>query len=137
MLDLGGINYWAVAAAWLVNVVIGALWYSPMWFGKTWSKLSGVDIMKMPQKDANRAIIFVALSAIVQAKVLAIVLNSLNVTDVANGLAIGLLLWLGFTAATTVGTTFYSRRGWKFWWLNSSYFLVVMSINSVILAVWQ
>ena len=47
------------------------------------------------------------------------------------------VLWAGLTAATTVGTTFYSERGWSFWWLNASYFLTVMSVNSIMLAVWR
>ena len=46
------------------------------------------------------------------------------------------LLWAGFTAATTVGTTLYSRRSWSFWWKNNSYFLIVMAVNSALLATW-
>jgi hypothetical protein len=137
MLDFSGINYWAVLVAWLVNVAVGAVWYSPMAFGKTWSKLSGVDIMKIPVNEANRIISFVALSAIAQAVTLAVILNSLDVATTADGLKIGLLLWFGLTAATTVGVTLYMRKSWMFWWLNSSYFLVVMTVNSVILATWR
>jgi hypothetical protein len=137
MLDFDGISYWAVLVAWLINIVVGALWYSPMLFGKTWSKLSGVDIMKIPVNEANKILTFVALSGLVQAIVLAIVLNTFDVTTATNGFVAGLVLWLGFVAATTVGTTLYSRKSWKFWWLNSSYFLIVMCVNSVILAVWN
>jgi hypothetical protein len=137
MLDLSDMNYLAVFVAWLVNVVVGWFWYSPTGFGKTWSRLSGVDLMKIPQEEATKTIGFVALSAVVQAGVLAIVINSLFVNTLENGLLVGFTLWLGFTAATTVGTSLYSRKGWKFWWLNSSYFLVVMVINSVILSLWR
>ncbi len=137
MLELEGLNYWAVLIAWLINVSIGAFWYSPAAFGKLWSKLSGVDIMKIPVNEANKIISFVAFSGLVQAVALAVILNSLNVATVSQGLAAGLVLWLGLTAATTVGVTLYARKSWKFWWLNSSYFLVVMSVNSVILTVWQ
>jgi hypothetical protein len=137
MLDLSDMNYLAVFVAWLVNVVVGWFWYSPTGFGKTWSRLSGVDLMKIPQEEATKTIGFVALSAVVQAGVLAIVINSLFVNTLENGFLVGFTLWLGFTAATTVGTSLYSRKGWKFWWLNSSYFLVVMVINSVILSLWR
>jgi hypothetical protein len=93
--------------------------------------------MKIPVNEANKIISFVALSGMVQAVALAVILNSLNVATVSEGLAAGLVLWLGLTAATTVGVTLYSRKSWKFWWLNSSYFLLVMSVNSVILTFWQ
>lgn len=136
MLEFEGINYWAVLVAWLVNVVVGAFWYSPVAFAKRWEHYTGIDIMKIPQDEANKTIGFVALSAIVQAFTLAVILNSLGVTTAVDGLITGAFLWLGLTAATTVGVTLYSRRSWKFLWLNSSYFLVVMAVNSMLLAVW-
>ena len=136
-MEFSNINIWAVLIAWLVNVVVGALWYSPFGFAKHWSKYSGVDILKIPTNEANKIIGFVALSAAIQALTLAVVLESLDVTKAIDGLVAGLVLWFGLVAATTVGVTLYSRRSWKFLWLNSAYFLVVMSINSVILSVWQ
>jgi len=137
MLELEGINYWAVAVAWLVFVGLGSFWYSPAGFGKLWSKLSGVDIMKLPQNEANRSIAYVMLSSVVQAFVLALVLNSLDVLNAVQGLVVSLVLWVGLTAATTIGTNFYSRKGWKFWWLNASFFLVAMALNGLILGAWQ
>lgn len=137
MLEFDGINYWAVVVAWLVNIVVGAMWYSPSGFAKSWEKHTGIDIMKIPQKKATKIVVFVALSAIFQALTLAVILHSLSVTTATNGLLVGLLLWFGLTAATTVGVTLYSNRGWKFLWLNSSYFLLVMAVNSVILSVWR
>ena len=137
MLELEGLNYWAIAAAWVVNCAVGALWYSPSGFAKKWEEYTGIDIMKMPNNEATKTLGFVILSGLVQAVTLAVVLNSLEVTEVMNALVIGTVLWLGFTAATTVGVTHYSQRSWKFWWLNASYFLVVMLINSVMLATWR
>ena len=137
MLEFEGINYWAVLVAWLVNVVIGSFWYSPLGFAKKWEKHTGINLMKIPEKRATKIIVSVAMSAALQAITLALVLNSLDVSTASNGLLAGFVLWLGFTAATTVGVTLYSNKSWKFLWLNSSYFLVVMTINSVLLSVWQ
>jgi UDP-N-acetylmuramyl pentapeptide phosphotransferase/UDP-N-acetylglucosamine-1-phosphate transferase len=137
MLEFEGMNYWAVAVAWLVFVAIGSYWYSPRGFGKRWTKYSGVDHMKLPEKEATRAIVSIAISALVQTIVLALIINSLNTSTVLDGLAVGVVVWLGFTAATTVGNTLYQRLGWGFWWLNSSYFLVTMAINAMILTIWR
>lgn len=137
MLELDGLNYWAIAVAWLINCAVGAWWYSPAAFGSLWHKLAGNDILKIPEKEATRIIGFVMLSAVFQAFALAIVLNTIGATTVPDGLLVGVVLWLGLTAATTVGVTLYSRRSWKFWWLNSSYFLLVMTVNAAILAVWR
>lgn len=137
MFELGGLNYWAVIAAWVVYMLVGSFWYSPKGFGKLWTKLSGVDIMKLPQNEASRAISYVIASSLVQAIVLALVLHWVGVSTAFEGLTVSLILWLGLTAATTVGTNFYARRSWRFWWLNASFFLVTMAINGLILGVWQ
>lgn len=137
MLELDGINIWAVVVVWLIYMFVGAFWYSKMGFAKQWTKYTKIDILKIPTDEANKIIGFVALSALVQASALAIVLNSLGVDSLYEGIKAGLVLWLGFTGATTVGVTLYQRRSWKFLWLNSSYFLVVMSIGSIILTIWQ
>lgn len=137
MIDVHSLNYWALLVAWLINMGLGAFWYSPLGFGKLWSKLSGVDMMKMPKDEANKAISFVALGALLQTVALGLVVHSLHATKLLDGVVIGLVLWLGFTAATTIGTTLYSRLSWKFWGLNSSFFLVVMVINTGLLTVWR
>jgi len=78
-----------------------------------------------------------AISSLIQVIALAVVVNSLGAGNVVDGLTIGLLLWAGFTAATTVGNNLYSRLSWKFWWLNASFFLIVMPINAILLSVWK
>lgn len=137
MIEHEGLNHLAVLIAWLINCAVGAYWYSPAGFGKLWAKLSGVDHLAMPENEATKTLGFIILSAAVQAAALALILNSLNVTEMLNGLLVGVVLWAGFVAATTVGNTLYQRLSWKFWWLNASYFLVVMLINSVLLTIWR
>ncbi len=137
MLEFIGINFWAVAVVWVIYIALGAYWYSPAGFAKQWMKHTGIDIMKIPKEQANKAIGFVAVSALLQSLTLAVIIHSLNVTTASNGLVVGLVLWLGLTAATTVGVTLYSQRSWKFLWLNSSYFLLVMGVGSVVFAIWR
>lgn len=137
MLDFTGINYWAVIVAWLISIIIGGFWYSPAGFGKKWSKMSGVDMMKTPKAETARAIRFVAISCVFQVFALAVVLHSLDVQTVWQGIQASLFLWFSFVAITTIGNTLYQRQTLGFWWLNASYFLVVMAINGVLFAAWQ
>ncbi len=137
MLELSNLNVFAIIVAWLLSVILGSFWYSPAGFGKLWSKLSGVDMMTMPKDLAQKAIIAVAAASLVQAVALAIAVASFQAQSALDGLVVGLFLAVGFIAATTVGNNLYSRLSWKFWWLNASFFLIIMPINAVILAVWK
>lgn len=135
MLDISGLNVWAILVAWIFSVVLGSFWYSPAGFGKLWSKLSGVDMMKTPKEETTRAIMFVIASSLLQAIILGVILNSLAVSTVSEGIAASFVLWLGFTALTTIGNTLYQRQSWKFWWLNASFFLIVMLVNGTIFTI--
>jgi len=137
MIEFGGLNIWAVLVAWVISVALGSFWYSPAGFSKLWSRLSGVDMMKTPKDESTRAIILVVASSLLQAFALAIVLNSLNITSVGQAVIAALILWFGFVALTTIGNTLYQRLSLKFWFLNASFFLIVMVVNSVILTVWK
>ena len=137
MVEFNGLNIWAVLVAWIISVILGSFWYSPAGFGKLWSKLSGVDIMKIPKGESTNAIVFVIISSLLQALSLGLILNSLHVAGPVEGIIASLVLWFGFTALTTVGNTLYQRQSWKFWWLNSSFFLIVMVINGTILSIWK
>lgn len=118
-------------------LAVGAFWYSPAGFAKKWQKHTGFDIMKIPTKQANKILLSVSVSGLIQAITLAVIFHSLAVTDVAQGLLIGGVIWLGLVAATTVGTTLYQKRSWAFLWLNAAYFLVVMLIASVIFTLFK
>lgn len=136
MLELTGINYWAVAVAWLITAAVGAFWYSPLGFGKQWMSHTGINIFEMPDNEATKVLGSVVVAALVQATVLAVVINSLDASTVGEGLVAGGVLWVGLAGATTVGNTLYSRRSWGFWWINNSYYLLVIAANSVLLATW-
>jgi hypothetical protein len=137
MLELAGLNYWAIAVAWLITAAIGAFWYSPIGFGKQWMQRTGVNIFDMPDNEATRVLGSVIVAALVQAVGLAIVINTFDTTTIGEGLIAGAVLWAGLTGATTVGNTLYSRRGWGFWWINNSYYLLVTAANSILLATWR
>lgn len=136
MLELSDLNIAAIGATWIISLAVGSFWYSPIGFGRLWSRLSGVDMMNMPKDTAQKAILSVAIASLIQVFALAIVVRSLHAQTVTDGLGIGVFMWAGFVAATTVGNNAYLRMSWKFWWLNASFFLVIIPINAVILSIW-
>lgn len=131
------VNLWAVLVVWIIYCGVGAFWYSPAGFGTLWVKLSGVNHMKIPEKEATRALLYIIVSSAIQAYALAVLLKSLGVNSISEGLVAGLVLWFGFIALTTIGTNFYMRKSWKYWWLNASFFLVVVSIGSIVFSAWR
>ena len=59
------INWWAYVAAVIITMAVGAVWYSPVLYGKTWSKLAGKT-----RGDAGSGYTIMAIAALVQVFVL-------------------------------------------------------------------
>jgi len=129
------VSWWAVIAAAAIYMFLGAAWYSPAAFGKKWAKLSGRKIEDMNGGNQGMAIMVVA--ALVQAFLLANLVRDVGAISMSDGLLLGLVLWLGFVAATSLGDVLFGGRPWKLWQLNNGYYLIVLLINGWLLAVWK
>jgi hypothetical protein len=62
------INWIAVIVAAVVNMVVGALWYSPQLFGKQWAKVLGKKVSDMGSANTGYAV--TTIGALIQAWVL-------------------------------------------------------------------
>ncbi len=89
------IDWVAVLVAAAVAMVVGALWYSPMLFGKSWMN----EVGKKKRDIMNRAIMKLSASFVtvfITAAVLDIFINALGVTTIVGGVIVGLIAWFGF-----------------------------------------
>jgi hypothetical protein len=139
------INYLAVLACGVVAMIVGFLWYGPI-FGKQWSALMGWGTMtpeqlKEKQKAAMPGYIASFVGALVMAYVLAhgIVFGNayLSTSGIAGGLQAAFWYWLGFVAPVTIGQVFWDGKPWKLWFINAGYFLVQMLLIGAVLGGWM
>jgi hypothetical protein len=137
------INYWAVLAATAVSIVLGFLWYGPI-FGKKWMALLDLTPEKMASAKAKGmgptyAIMIVGslLMSYVLAHALIFGNAYLGTAGVSAGLMVGFWNWLGFVAPVTVGSVLWEGKSWTLWALNAGYYLVALLLMGVVLAVWM
>ena len=60
----------------------------------------------------------------------------LNTSGISAGLQTGFWNWLGFVVPVTVGSVLWDGKPWKLWFINAGYYLVMLLIMGVILALW-
>ncbi len=135
MVHLGTINLIAVLAAAVAAMVIGFLWYGPL-FGKQWIKLMGLsskDINKAKQKGMGKLYLINFIAGIVTAYVLAVLVDGMAITS---ALITGFWVWLGFFAAVMVGSILWEGKPLQLYFLNVIYWLVNVEVMSVILSLW-
>ncbi|MEK7542332.1 MAG: DUF1761 domain-containing protein [Patescibacteria group bacterium] len=137
------INYLAVLVAAAASMVLGFVWYGPL-FGKMWMKLSGITQEKIDaskKSGMNKTYALALVGSLVMAYVLAHALvfasSYFKISGVQAGLMVGFWNWLGFIAPVTLGAVLWEGKPVKLWFLNNGYYLVSLLIMGVILAVWQ
>ncbi|MBI5456715.1 DUF1761 domain-containing protein [Candidatus Kaiserbacteria bacterium] len=138
------INYLAVLAAAISNMVLGFLWYGPL-FGKMWSQLMGwgemtPEKMAEMQKKARSAYAASFVGALVMSYVLAhaIIFGTTytQMFGVLGGMTGAFWYWLGFVAPVTVGSVLWDGKPWKLWFINAGYYLAAMLVMGAILGGW-
>ena len=135
------VNYWAVLVAGIVSMVLGFLWYGPL-FGKMWMGLMKIDKKKaeeMKKKGMSAMLpqFFTAfVSALVLNYFLALFVGYTQAITAVEGMQTGFHLWLGFIATVMIGIVLWEGKPFKLYLINALHYLVVLLINGAILAVW-
>lgn len=133
------INLWAVLVAAVINMVVGSLWYGPL-FGKIWMPLAGhtpTSIDQSTQKGMGPTYFMAFVGSVVMAYVFAHVLATYGADSIALGLQAALWMWFGFISVVLLGKVLWEGKSWKLWLLESAYYLVVLMINSAVLVSWR
>lgn len=132
---LTSLNWLAVLTATVVYFALGALWYSPLMFAKTWMELQNI---KEEDIDGPNPVIFL-YSFILQAIAvtsLALFISAMNIDGASNGAIIGLGAGAGilFTLAGTTGI--FTELKLKLHFVDSGYHVIGMILAGLILGWW-
>ena len=130
------INYLAVLVAAVVNMVLGAIWYAPPVFGRTWMALVGKTEADIRRSSAGRAYAITAVVALILSYVLAHFVDYTKATTLVTGAQTGFWLWLGFVATVSAGGFIFEGRPVRLYLLNNGYNLVSLVVMGTILAAW-
>lgn len=128
------VNYIPVVVAAVVYFVLGAIWFGVFrrpWLaaiGKTADQLTG---------SAAPGYVVAFISNLIIAWVLAWLIMQTGRTTLTGGLAIGGLLWLGFTGTTMATEFVFEGRTFAAYGIIAGYPLAGMLIMGAILGRWQ
>lgn len=142
------INYLAVVGAAVIAIVLGFLWYGPL-FGRAWMKSMGMDMDEMKAKAKGdkkmqmammRSYGIMMLSSLVMAFVLAHSLYFasavLQISGIPAAFQAAVWNWLGFIAPVSLGGVLWENKTWKWWAITSGYYLVSLFLMGSLLSYW-
>lgn len=136
------VNYWAIASGAVLSMVIGAIWYGPL-FGKKWMEIVGVnsadlEARKKMQKSAGLLYLVQFILTLFQVLILAHLIAN---TKLVGGLERSLWIWAAFIIPTLAGAVMWTNESGKLKWarflIQGGYQLVLFVLFGLLLQYWK
>lgn len=128
-------NYLDILLAAIGYMVVGFLWYGPL-FGKAWMKLSGISDAKMNEMKKEGMVktygmMFVA--ALVTSFILSWLIDTMEVSGLTEALWLAAIVWLGFIATSMFTGVLFSKKPWNLYFIESGYQLAAILVAAATL----
>ena len=137
--DFGELNYLAIVVGVVINMALGALWYSPVLLGKPWMAAAGItaEDIEARKGEQYRGYAVAVVVSIVLVFVLALLTRNLGIDKPLDGLVLGLVAGIGLVAVSQAPNYSFEGRPLRLFLINLGYSVVGFAIIGVLLAVWQ
>jgi hypothetical protein len=131
------VNYVLVAVACVVQFILGALWYSPILFGKIWMEIMECtnippeELKKMQKEMAPFYLLQLGLTLLTTVSFanLVVYIPDFSIYHVA------FWIWIGFIAPTQVACIIWANTK-KQYWLKQSLIMMSYQLIAIMIASW-
>jgi len=130
------INHLAVITCGIANLALGALWYSPAMFYKSWKKENNLTDEQLKKINPAKVYGITFILALMISHNMAFFLGDAK-TDMAWGATAGVLTGLGFCAFIFTIISLFEMRSWKYIFINGGYIILYFTIIGFILGTWR
>lgn len=134
------VNIWPILVASVVAFAIGALWYSPVLFGKEWmalAKINQSDVERARAGSMWKSYISQFVATLVMFGVLSFIIWTTKTSSLSDGAFLGLLIWIGFTATEGVGALLWERKPFRLVLIQCVGTLISLVVGGAIIGAWM
>lgn len=136
------INYLLIGALSVFAMVLGALWYGPL-FGKAWCRLNGVDpnnTVEVKRMQQGMGVVYAIQFVLTTLMIFVIYVYTKPAAEVMNEVAGAVWLWAGIAvpvfAMTVMWTTESKKQQRKRFLIQAGYALVLFIVVGYSVMVW-
>lgn len=130
------INHIAVFVCAVMSLFIGAIWWSPLLFAKSWQQENGLSDEQLAKANPVKNFGLSFVLAWIMSYNLAFFLGTPDTTW-QWGLAAGLLTGVGWVAAMFIVIALFEMRSVKYIAINVGYIIVYFALIGLILGIWR
>jgi hypothetical protein len=134
------VNFWAVLVSAIASMVIGSIWYGPL-FGKKFMSAIGMDTWSAEKKEAEKKKMGMTylgqfLANLIMFYILGWLMGALGAKSATNGLQVAFWVWLGFVAPVQFGQQIWGGK-MSLFWLGAGNMLLTLLAAGAILGAWM
>ena len=130
------INHWAVLICAVCNLILGAIYYSPALFYKSWKAENKLTDEQLARAHPGKIYGISFILAYLMSYNMAFFLGDAS-SDIAWGATAGFLVGFGWAAAIFTAIALFEQKSWKYIAINSGYIIIYFTIIGAILGVWR
>ena len=131
-----GVNYWAILVAGAAYFILGALWYSPVIFGKAWMQAVGKSKEQLQKGSSALKMIWAFIGSLVIAYGLARILSWTGSYSLTDAVVVSLLAAICFLVTVIGISDSMEVRPMKLYLINIFYNIIGFCIMGIIIGVW-
>jgi hypothetical protein len=132
-----GINYLAVVIAAIVYMAIGAIWYSPIIFGKAWLKGIGKTKEELAGQASAMIYIWALIASFIASYGIARIMYWTQTYSVGAGIRIGLVASVCFVLTTFSINDGFEHRPMGLTFGNILYHIIGFVVAGIIIGAWH
>ena len=134
-MQFGPLNVWAILIGVVLNMALGALWYSPALFGNLWLRAIGKERDEIVSNPNDY--ILSAVAGLFSAVVLNWAVRAFGASTFAHGALVGAMICIGFCATASLVYTLFEGPPKKVWLIFASYQLLIYVAEGILFALWS
>jgi len=135
---ISSLNWWAVLVASICYFILGAIWYSVL-FGKKWMELRGIteEQIKEHGGGSNSSLyLWSFLLEFIAVLSLALFIQAVGATGLAQGAGIGFAVGAGFVFTLTGNTGLFTDTKLPLHFIDNGYHVAALTLAGAVIGVW-
>jgi hypothetical protein len=131
----GDLNWLAILVAAIAWFAFSAIWYSVPPLSNAWQRAAKVTATEGPPLVSLLVPTFVGY--FVTTIVIALLARAIGAADFMDGIALGVVLGVGFGVVGALVTQLYEQKSGSYWLINGINSVIAYSIVAVIVTLWD
>jgi len=127
------INWIAVFLGALAYFIIGALWYSPFLFGKTWAAAHKID-MTGSRKGLGQIMILSFLLDFLVVFVTAVMIELSRAKNFDDKMEVAIMLSVAYSVSIVGQTILYQKKSFGIWVIDAAYHIIGICVAAAIVS---